>query len=74
MGDLLMQAAVMSAAEKLSAAEVFAGITFRAAQGLKLTDRGTLATGMRADLQAYPCDDYREILYNQGKLKSQILY
>ena len=69
MGDLLMQAAVMSAAEKLSTAEVFAGLTYRAAKALNLTDRGTLAIGMRADIQAYPVNDYREILYQQGKLK-----
>ncbi|ASU32911.1 imidazolonepropionase [Mucilaginibacter xinganensis] len=69
MGDLLMQAAVMSAAEKLSTAEVFAGLTFRAAKALNLTDRGILAAGMRADLQIYPANDYREILYQQGKLK-----
>jgi imidazolonepropionase len=68
MGDLLMQAAVMSAAEKLSAAEVFAGLTFRAASALKI-ERGILAPGMPADMQAYPCGDYREILYYQGKLK-----
>jgi imidazolonepropionase len=69
MGDLLMQAAVLGAAEKLSAAEVFAGITFRAAQALRLSNRGTLATGTPANLQLYPTNDYREILYNQGKLK-----
>lgn len=68
MGDLLMQAAVMSASEKLSAAEVFAGLTFRAASALKI-ERGILAPGMPADLQAYPCADYREILYYQGKMK-----
>jgi len=72
MGDLLMQAAVMSAAEKLSNAEVFAGLTFRAAKALKLDDRGILAPGMRADMQVYPCGDYREILYHQGKLKPLI--
>ncbi|MES2060360.1 MAG: imidazolonepropionase [Bacteroidota bacterium] len=72
MGDLLMQAAVMSASEKLSAAEVFAGLTFRAASALKI-EGGILAPGMPADMQAYPCADYREILYYQGKLKpSQI--
>jgi imidazolonepropionase len=27
---------------------------------------------MHADMQAYPCDDYREILYHQGKLKPLI--
>ena len=74
MGDLLMQAAVMSAAEKLNTAEVFAGLTFRAAKALNLTDRGMLAPDMRADMQAYPTNDYREILYMQGKLRSQIIY
>jgi imidazolonepropionase len=69
MGDLLMQAAVMSASEKITTAEVFAGITFRAANALRLNDRGILAPGMRADIQAYNCDDYREILYQQGKMK-----
>jgi imidazolonepropionase len=69
MGDLLMQAAVMSAAEKLSTAEVFAGLTSRPAHALKLSDRGTLTKGKLADMQAYPCNDYREILYQQGKLK-----
>jgi imidazolonepropionase len=73
MGDLLLQASVMSATEQLSTAEVFAGLTYRAAQALKLKDRGTLTPGLRADLQAYPTNDYREILYQQGKLKSQIL-
>jgi len=72
MGDLLMQAAVLGAAEKLSAAEVFAGLTFRAAQALRLTNRGTLATGTPADFHMYPTNDYREILYNQGKLRPLI--
>jgi imidazolonepropionase len=69
MGDLLLQAAVMSAAEKMTIAEVFAGLTHRAAKALRLNDRGILAPGMRADMQAYPCNDYREILYYQGKMK-----
>ncbi|WP_114939260.1 imidazolonepropionase [Mucilaginibacter endophyticus] len=69
MGDLLMQASVMAATEKLSTAEVFAGLTYRAAQALKLNDRGILTKGKLADMQAYPCNDYREILYHQGKLK-----
>ena len=73
MGDLLMQASVMSAAEKMSTAEVFAGLTFRAAKALNLNDRGIIAPGMLADMQAYPCADYREILYQQGKLKPQII-
>ncbi|SEA64175.1 imidazolonepropionase [Pedobacter hartonius] len=74
MGDLLMQASVMSAAEKLGTAEVFAGLTFRAAQALGMNDRGMLIRGMKADMQAYPCNDYREILYHQGKLKPHMVW
>jgi imidazolonepropionase len=74
MGDLLLQAAVMSAAEKLSAAEVFAGLTFRAAKALQLTHTGQLATGFDADMQMYPCDDYRDILYYQGKMKPSAVW
>jgi imidazolonepropionase len=74
MGDLLMQAAVMGVAEKLTTAEVFAGLTYRAAAALKITNRGTLAPGMLADMQAYPRADYREILYYQGKLKPKYVW
>lgn len=69
MGELLTQASVLAAAEKLSMAETFAGLTCRAARALRLNDRGTLAAGMRADMQAYAVGDYREIIYNQGRLK-----
>jgi imidazolonepropionase len=69
MGDLLMQAAVMGISEKITTAETFAGLTFRAANALNLTDRGTLENSKLADMQAYNCNDYREILYHQGKLK-----
>ncbi|MGZ3890911.1 MAG: imidazolonepropionase, partial [Mucilaginibacter sp.] len=55
--------------EKLTTAETFAGLTYRAAKALNLHDRGTLENGKLADMQAYPCKDYREILYHQGKLK-----
>ncbi|MCS6833396.1 MAG: imidazolonepropionase, partial [Flammeovirgaceae bacterium] len=69
MGDLLTQAALLSAAEKLTAPETFAALTFRAAHALGLSDRGKLDKNLLADFQAYPCDDYREILYHQGKMK-----
>jgi imidazolonepropionase len=69
MGDLLLQAAVLSATEKLSTAEVFAALTIRAAKALQLNNIGQLAPGFIADMQAYPCADYRDILYYQGKLK-----
>ncbi|MDB5025660.1 MAG: imidazolonepropionase [Mucilaginibacter sp.] len=69
MGDLLMQASVLSVYEKLTTAEVFAGLTYRAAKALNLHDRGSLEKGKLADFQAYLCNDYRQILYYQGKLK-----
>ncbi len=62
MGDLLLQAAVMSAAERLSSAEVFAALTSRAAKALGMAMP-------QQDWQAYPCKDYREILYQQGSMK-----
>ena len=74
MGDLLTQAAVMGASEKLSTAETFAALTYRAAKALNLTDRGILTAGMKADMQVYPIGDYREILYHQGQLKPAIVY
>lgn len=74
MGDLLTQAAILGASEKMTTAEVFAGLTFRAAKALKLVDRGIIQTGMLADMQAYQCDDYREILYYQGRLKPSFVW
>ncbi|WP_026966124.1 imidazolonepropionase [Algoriphagus terrigena] len=69
MGDLLAQASILATFEKLSTAEVFAAITFRAATALGLADRGKLISGMLADFVLFPTADYREILYQQGKLK-----
>lgn len=68
-GDLLMQAAIVGTFEKLSAAEIFAGLTYRAARALRLQNTGKIEKGFAAAFQAYPTDDYRDILYNQGKLK-----
>ncbi|MFC3880666.1 imidazolonepropionase [Algoriphagus namhaensis] len=69
MGDLLTQASILATFEKLSTAEVFAGITFRAAAALGLHDRGKLASNQLADVNLFPTSDYREILYQQGQLK-----
>ena len=69
MGDLLVQASVIGIYEKLSTAETLAGICFRAAAALGLKDRGVIKTGNKADIIAFELDDYREILYNQGKIK-----
>lgn len=69
MGDLLTQASILGTFEKLTNAEVLAGITFRAAAALGLTDRGSLKDGALADLCIFHTNHYNEILYNQGNLK-----
>lgn len=74
MGDLLVQASILGIYEKLSSAEIFAGMTFRASKALGLNDRGRITEGMKADLIAFPVDDYREILYNQGKIKPNMVW
>lgn len=70
MGDLLTQAALLGIYEKLSTAEIFSGMIFRAAQALGLADRGVLATGKIADIVTFPTSDYREILYYQGMMRA----
>lgn len=74
MGDLVMQAAVLGSYEKLSNAEVLAGITYRAAAALGLADRGKLMAGMLADFSIYDTNHYNEIFYNQGKLKPSMVF
>lgn len=74
MGDLLIQAALLGASQKLSVTETLSSITFRAAKALDLKDRGILEKGKKADLIAFPTNDYREILYHQGKLKPDMIW
>ncbi len=74
MGDLLTQASILGAFEKLSNAEVLSGITFRAAAALRLSDRGQLKEGYLADLSIFHTNNYQEILYQQGNFKSCMVY
>ncbi|MBO9595048.1 MAG: imidazolonepropionase [Niabella sp.] len=69
MGNLMLQAAVLAAFEKLTNAELLAGITYRAAAALGFKDRGVLAPGYRADFLVYDADGYQEIPYHQGSLQ-----
>ena len=69
MGDLLTEAGIMAIYEKLTFAEVFSGLTFRAGKALGIKDCGKIDEGMKADLTAFPVKDYKEILYHQGALK-----
>ncbi len=72
MGNLLIQASVLGAAQKLNAAEIYAALTYRASASLGLYDRGQIRPGQMADLQAFPVADHREIFYHQGILKSDL--
>ncbi|MCF2141480.1 MAG: imidazolonepropionase [Candidatus Lokiarchaeota archaeon] len=74
MGELLTQAALLGAYQKLTIAETLAGITKRAADALSLNDRGVLAQGKLADFIAFNCNKYQEIVYNQGSLKPFLVY
>lgn len=74
MGSLLTQASILGTFEKLSAAETLAGLTYRAAHALKLNDRGKIESNLIADMQAYPCSDFREILYHQGQMKPLVTW
>ena len=69
MGDLLIQASVLASNQKLTNAEVFSALSFRAANVLNLNDRGTIASNKIADFIGFNTLDYREILYSQGKMK-----
>ncbi|SDE17987.1 imidazolonepropionase [Riemerella columbipharyngis] len=74
MGDLITQASVLATFQKLSTAEILAGITFRSAYALGVEDVGILAVGKRADFVVYDTNDFRNILYYQGRLKPTQIY
>ena len=74
MGNLITQASILATFEKLSTAEVLAGITFRSAFALSLEDRGTLEKGKKADFVTFKTDNFQNILYQQGSLKADSVY
>ena len=74
MGNLITQASILATFQKLTTAEVLAGITFRAAKALNLKDRGILKKGMKADFVVFETDNFQNILYNQGSLVASEVY
>ena len=70
MGNLITQASILGTFEKLSTAEVLAGITFRSAFALGLEDRGKLEKGKKADFVTFKTDNFQNILYQQGSLNA----
>lgn len=74
MGDLLIQCALLGVYQKLSIAEMLAGITVRAAKALSLNDRGILSIGKKADFAVFPTNNYQDIFYYQGSLKPSYVF
>ena len=74
MGNLLAQAAILGVAERLSMAEVWAALTYRAAAALGINNQGVLKKDMQADFIAYKTNDYREILYRQGAMRPHYVF
>jgi imidazolonepropionase len=74
MGNLLVEAAILGAMEKLTMSEVWAALTCRAARALGKTDRGILKNGYLADVIAFKTNDYKEILYRQGQLSAGMVW
>ncbi|MDN5397012.1 MAG: imidazolonepropionase [Chryseobacterium sp.] len=74
MGNLITQASILAAFEKLTTAEVLAGMTFRAAYALGLEDIGKLEDGKKADFVTFKTDNFQNVLYNQGSLSAEKVY
>lgn len=74
MGNLINQASILATFEKLSTAEVLAGITFRAAHALGLENIGRLQPEFKANFVTFKTDNFQNILYHQGSLTAQNLY
>lgn len=74
MGNLITQASILATYEKLTTAEVLAGMTFRSAFALGLEDRGRLEKNMKADFVTYKTDNFQNVLYNQGSLKAENVF
>lgn len=74
MGNLITQASILATFQKLTTAEVLAGMTYRAAYALNLEDRGKLETGKKADFVTFKTNNFQNVLYNQGSLKAEHVY
>ncbi|BFO64992.1 imidazolonepropionase [Chryseobacterium sp. KCF3-3] len=74
MGNLITQASILATFQKLTTAEVLAGMTFRAAYALNLEERGQLEVGKKADFVTFKTNNFQNVLYNQGSLNAEHVY
>lgn len=73
-GNLIAQSSILATFEKLTNAEVLAGITFRAAHALRMEQLGKIEVGFQADFVFFPTNNYQEITYQQGRMTPNIVY
>lgn len=73
-GNLISQAGILGSFQKLSNAEVLAGITTRAAYALRAKKIGSIAKGNYANFTIFGTDNYQEITYQQGRLLPESVY
>jgi imidazolonepropionase len=66
MTSILLAMNMASTLFRLTPEEALAGTTRNAARALGLTDRGTLASGQRADLAVWDCSHPAELAYRIG--------
>lgn len=73
-GNIIAQAAILASFQKLSNAEVLAGLTARAAYALRAEKFGSLIEGNQANFTIFDADNYQEITYQQGRLLPEMVY
>lgn len=66
LGSLLLAVNMGCTLFRLTPQEALAGVTVHAARALGLTDRGTIATGQRADLAIWDVEQPAELAYRIG--------
>lgn len=71
MGNLITQAAILATFQKLTTAEVWAAMTYRAAYALGFEDRGVIAKGKKADFVSFETDNFNNVLYYQGRMSAK---
>lgn len=73
-GNIIAQAAILASFQKLSNAEVLAGVTARATYALRAEKFGSLIEGNQANFTIFDADNYQEITYQQGRLLPEMVY
>jgi len=71
MGNLITQASILATFQKLTTAEVWAAMTYRAAYALGFEDRGVIAKDKKADLVSFETDNFNNVLYYQGRMSAK---